>query len=610
MSSSANSSPKTIAASGQALKTKDTFGKRLYILRHAKSGEHSKLEDFARPLNERGKSDALLMAKFLADCALVPQKILCSPAARTKATVEILLRHWSQKEISPLPNVNYVKSFYLGESSSFLKALSALDDTNSSNSTKEKNNYDSILICGHNPALEEFISFLVAQDNLQLRFPTAALAIVDFPFSSWNALKKTTKEISKKASANVAASQTLGSLEGLYFPKLLKNSFFNASRGKKLRVAWVMDIFDEVSGIITDTKEIYHQARKKEMDWYPLTCYTKELAPFKVFKPEMKFATGKFYKGSYLFVPRFTEVVQYLKEKQVNLIVSNTPATMGLIAMSAAKFLKIPLVDIYHTDVDYYMDSLSEGILKPVFNSISLNFLKLYQKQADLIFVRTHDFYNLLIQKGHSSAKLRYYPAGVDIENFSPIHKDPTIWNQFNLDTKKKKLLFVGRITKVKDILFALNYFKNKEPANWDLLLVGTGPDLQTYQNNFSQSSCIHFLGAQQGETLRKIYASSHLLVLPSASETLGKTVLEAMASAITVVVSDKGGPKDYVDDQENGFIFKARDEQDFGRVMDMALGEQVNLLQMGNRAFEKISHFGMEQLFEKFITDVGLLVW
>lgn len=552
--------------------------KRIYILRHAKAGEHGKVPDIERPIIEKGKSDALLMARLLQSS--LPNKVLCSPATRCQQTVEVLVNHWEEK-LKETIAVEYVQKLYMGSIDNFLNILS-----------QQKKSISSVLICGHNPALEEFVSYLLA--NTSVRFPTAALAIIDLGIDSWTKLK---------------AEKFSVQLRGMFYAKLLRSAFSPIVTNKKLRVAWFMDIFDEVSGIITDTKEIFHEAQKKEMDWYPITCYPEPVEPFTVFSPEYRFPTGKFYSNTYMFVPRFFDVIQFLKEKQINLIVSNTPATMGLIAMSAAKYLKLPLVDIYHTDVDYYMNSLSEGILKPLFSTISLNFLKLYQKQADLIFVRTQDFYDILIQKGHAPAKLRFYPAGVDIENFSPAHYDATIWKQFHLSQETRKIIFVGRITKVKDILFALYYFKNQKSPNSDFILVGSGPDLEGYRQEFADCSNIHFIGAQQGEQLRKIYASAQLLVLPSASETLGKTVLEAMASAIPVLVSDKGGPKDYVDHLENGFIFRAHDQEHFNEMMNTALSDQFDLKEMGKNAFEKVSSFGMEQLFEKFVSEVEILI-
>ena len=61
--------------------------KLLTLLRHAKSdwGDPG-LADFDRPLNERGRSDAPRMGKWMAVSGFVPDTVLCSTAVRTRET--------------------------------------------------------------------------------------------------------------------------------------------------------------------------------------------------------------------------------------------------------------------------------------------------------------------------------------------------------------------------------------------------------------------------------------------------------------------------------------------------------------------------------------------
>lgn len=64
--------------------------KHLYLIRHAKSSwSNPLLDDFERPLNQRGKNDAPLMAKILLEKQIFPDFLLSSPAKRAKTTAEI-----------------------------------------------------------------------------------------------------------------------------------------------------------------------------------------------------------------------------------------------------------------------------------------------------------------------------------------------------------------------------------------------------------------------------------------------------------------------------------------------------------------------------------------
>jgi glycosyltransferase involved in cell wall biosynthesis len=377
---------------------------------------------------------------------------------------------------------------------------------------------------------------------------------------------------------------------------------------QKLRVAWIADIFDEVSGIITDTEEMYQLAQERGYFWQPVTTYKKPLAPFHIFDPILPIPTGSFYKGTSMYVPDFLRVVQFLRANKFNVLVSNTPGVMGMLAMAAAKYLSLPWVDIYHTDVDYYMNDLSGRLIRPFVKNPALFFVKQYQKQADLIFVRTREFYDLMRRKGHDESKLRYYPAGVNARYWNPQNADRSVFQQYGIDPGATVVIFVGRITKVKDIEFLLRYFTEKKPDNAVCAVIGGGPEKDLYEKKYAGEN-VKFLGVQRGAALQKLYASADLYVLPSASETLGKTVLEAMASGTGVVVSDKGGPKDYVTHGENGFIFKAHDYGSFTEAMDKLMHERELLRKLGSAARASIGNHTDEKLFESFTRHIAELV-
>ncbi len=376
----------------------------------------------------------------------------------------------------------------------------------------------------------------------------------------------------------------------------------------EFRVAWFADIFDEISGVVTDSVEVYEEALKAGVSWFPVTCYDKKIKPFFVFPSLLKISTNSVYKNSNLYIPNFLSILKFIKKNKINMIVSNTPASMGYTAMIAATFLKLPWVDIYHTDVDFYMNTLIEGRLRYIKNKFALIFLKFYHKRADLIFVRDRDSYELILKRGYAKEKICYYSAGVDQKRFHPKFKDISIWQEFGISPRKKIVLFVGRISKVKDIKFLLDFFKTFSNTEIVLVIVGKGPEYDDYLEEYDQHKNIYFLGIQRGEQLQKIYASADLSVSPSGSETLGKTVLEAMASGTTVLTSNKGGAKDYIQDSVNGKIFKAGDYNNFTTILLDFLSGKYDLEKMGKRAHQSIKPYTMDRLFHNFMDALDTL--
>jgi len=377
---------------------------------------------------------------------------------------------------------------------------------------------------------------------------------------------------------------------------------------KDLRVAWLADIFDELSGVVTDTIELHSQAQKSKVPWHPVTCYPKELPPFKCFKHLFKVSAGRVYKGTHVYVPDFMEIVIYLRSKKINLIISNTPATIGLTAMAAARYLGIPWVDIYHTDVEYYLAILSKWYLRPLLRP-AMWYVKQYHKRADLIFVRTQKYFDLMVQKGHPPNKIRFYRAGVNLEHFNPKFNRKDIWEKYSVDADKVVVLFVGRITKVKDISYLLDYFKEEEPKNAELVMIGHGPEMEEYLDTYGQIPNIHFLGTQIGRELQELFASADLYVLPSASETLGKTVLEAMSSGVPVLVSSQGGPKDYVTEGESGRVFEAGNYGAFKDAFKALVADKSQLAGMGEAARQAILPYTDDKLFKDFSRHIAELI-
>ena len=67
---------------------------RLMLLRHAKSSwDEPGIPDRDRPLSARGRRAAALMAMEIVSRGLLPDRILCSPARRTRETLAALVPH-------------------------------------------------------------------------------------------------------------------------------------------------------------------------------------------------------------------------------------------------------------------------------------------------------------------------------------------------------------------------------------------------------------------------------------------------------------------------------------------------------------------------------------
>ena len=146
--------------------------KRLILMRHAKS-DWSELDasDHERTLNERGIRSATAIGRWLQQNALLPDHILCSDAARTQQTLELLAL--------PETPTTFTRSLYLAQAEVMARKLSKQVD-------------DCILLVAHNPGIAVLAERLVSQPPQDAQFdsfPTCATFVVDFQISAWSDLK-------------------------------------------------------------------------------------------------------------------------------------------------------------------------------------------------------------------------------------------------------------------------------------------------------------------------------------------------------------------------------------------------------------------------------------
>jgi phosphohistidine phosphatase len=152
----------------------------LSLLRHAKSSwSDSSLADIERPLNQRGERDAPRMGTFMARQRLVPDLVLCSPAVRTRQTLDLVL-----PRLKASPEIVYDKALYPGAPAAMLKRLQRVGP-------KVRH----VMLIGHNPGLQLLAQALAeegAEDDLEAlaeKLPTAGLVVIAFDRVAWDKVK-------------------------------------------------------------------------------------------------------------------------------------------------------------------------------------------------------------------------------------------------------------------------------------------------------------------------------------------------------------------------------------------------------------------------------------
>ena len=153
--------------------------RRLMLLRHAKSDWSAPgARDRDRPVSPRGREAAPKMGAYMARHALVPDLIIASPATRVGETLDGVLPAFKEP-----PKIRRDGRLYETGGDVLLDVIK-----------ETPKSVHNLLLVGHNPGLAELASLLMASGDVEARqqlnekFPTAALAVIDFPFDDWGKL--------------------------------------------------------------------------------------------------------------------------------------------------------------------------------------------------------------------------------------------------------------------------------------------------------------------------------------------------------------------------------------------------------------------------------------
>jgi len=144
-------------------------GRVLLVLRHAKAVHEAGLRDLDRGLTKRGRRDAAAAGTMMRDAGLIPDRVLCSAALRTRQTWQ----HVSEA-LGPAADkakVSFESRLYDADETALLQAVRRTPDK-----------AGTVLLVGHNPASQELVLDLTGLGDLA--FPTSALAVVRLP-GSW-----------------------------------------------------------------------------------------------------------------------------------------------------------------------------------------------------------------------------------------------------------------------------------------------------------------------------------------------------------------------------------------------------------------------------------------
>lgn len=384
------------------------------------------------------------------------------------------------------------------------------------------------------------------------------------------------------------------------------------ARAKAIRtgeptVVWVGDNLDEVNGIALSSRIMLRELRAlgKPLYMFGVAFHTRP-PRLEGLDGSTILAPGRFsldqagYAESEVAAPRLSSFLDFLKEHHVDVIEFQTPGTVSSLCLFVARVVGIRTLSHYRTDIPTY----SRMLVKNAAGSWFINlWTRFFTRMAGPVVVPSQAYQEKVREMGVPPDSIHRLPRGVDLENFHPDKAGFGSWGKLGLPAEGIKLLYVGRVSREKNLELLGDAFLAVAATRSDLSLtvVGEGPYRAAMTERLANHPRVHFTGVLHGEDLVGVFASADIFVFPSLTDTFGNSVVEALASGVPCITSDQGGPREIIEDGSCGLVFDHARPGDLEEKILALAADPERLKAMKPKARERALQFSYDNAAKAF---------
>lgn len=215
---------------------------------------------------------------------------------------------------------------------------------------------------------------------------------------------------------------------------------------------------------------------------------------------------------------------------------------------------------------------------------------------ADAVFTVTRDLRSFhAAQSWLPEKRFRIIHNGVDTARFAPRPEASTpVRKELGISSGSCVLGSVGRLVPIKDHATLLRAAEIALLAGYDVhvLLVGSGAELPKLRAYVAASRTLpgHVSLTGASDRVPDMLNAMDVFVLPSVSEGMSNTILEAMATGLPVLATRSGGNPELVDDGRSGRLFATGDAESLARQIVHLVTDVKRRHQMGEEARSRVA--------------------
>jgi glycosyltransferase involved in cell wall biosynthesis len=190
--------------------------------------------------------------------------------------------------------------------------------------------------------------------------------------------------------------------------------------------------------------------------------------------------------------------------------------------------------------------------------------------------------------RGIDKHKIEVVPNGIDLSEFENLPNRGEFKRKYGLESDQRIIFYLGRIHKIKGLDLLVKAFADLPQPLDDVKLVIVGPNdgylpsLKKLVAHLEISKKVFFTGPLYGQEKLSAFVDADVYVLPSAYEIFGIAVLEALACGTPVIVTDRCGIADVIDNQVG--LVVPYDKEQLSNAILRLLGDDKMQQQFGER--------------------------
>jgi len=291
-------------------------------------------------------------------------------------------------------------------------------------------------------------------------------------------------------------------------------------------------------------------------------------------------------------------IKKILVQEKPDIVHTNGIRGVSPMVFKAIKTLKIPHVHVLH---DHSLISQWASLFRNgrpisklnIFDKIYIWYLRGISSSAHTVISPSKYLMDVHTRLGYfKNSEKVIIPIGCDIEcKEKPKEKN------------NKKFLFIGQFLEGKGILTAIKAFQKIHDKEVEFHIIGRGPFEMRIKKEIQNNPRIILHGYVPHEKINSILEECSFLVVPSIwPEPAALVINEGMRRGLPVIGSNIGGTPEFIQQNYNGFLFKAGDVNSLYTIIKYVINEKYDYYNLSSNAIKSSKNFSVEHQIQSTI--------